>query len=414
MNKVKNILMVIYIFFVLFSLPILPINMTHILGFIANIMLLIKFSHYRNSRYINKNIIKIYVFLFLLLFFNIITALLNVYSVNILSLFSDITHLIINVLPISIYIAWFLRENNKTQRDLFSYIVFACSIQAVLSIISYLSPNIQSTFVNLMISSGFDELLITLSKNRIYGLSTGLTFAMPVLMSFVSVLSLKMSIHYKKRKFLLLFPMIAFSAIINARVSLIIIPIGILLVFFKVKFMKLIPTVILVSLLVFLGYPLLGPESINMKWITDGVNEIKDLVLSGEATGTFDYLLSIEQWRLPSGINLIFGNGYRVMTMNVSGYMSDIGYINDIWFGGMIYIILITSFFMFLVIKIFSKNEINVFFVIFSILTLFITNIKGFIFSFNNFAVLIIIVSVFNIMVKGRTLNNEKNIIHRG
>lgn len=414
MNKVKNILMVIYIFFVLFSLPILPINMTHILGFIANIMLLIKFSHYRNSRYINKNIIKIYVFLFLLLFFNIITALLNVYSVNILSLFSDITHLIINVLPISIYIAWFLRENNKTQRDLFSYIVFACSIQAVLSIISFLSPNIQSTFVNLMISSGFDELLITLSKNRIYGLSTGLTFAMPVLMSFVSVLSLKMSIHYKKRKFLLLFPMIAFSAIINARVSLIIIPIGILLVLFKVKFMKLIPTVILVSLLVFLGYSLLGPESINMNWITDGVNEIKDLVLSGEATGTFDYLLSIEQWRLPSGINLIFGNGYRVMTMNVSGYMSDIGYINDVWFGGMIYIILITSFFMFLVIKIFSKNEINVFFVIFSILTLFITNIKGFIFSFNNFAVLIIIVSVFNIMVKERTLNNEKNIIHRG
>ncbi|MFP3489316.1 hypothetical protein R0K20_17130, partial [Staphylococcus sp. SIMBA_130] len=87
-------------------------------------------------------------------------------------------------------------------------------------------------------------------------------------------------------------------------------------------------------------------------------------------------------------MGVLFGEGERILSSNDSGVRSDIGYINDIWLGGIFYSFLLYVFFLLLIRDIGRYNNENIRigkFLYFLLLgTFIVSNIKGYIFVMNN------------------------------
>src|SRR5699024_10427956 len=149
---------------------------------------------------------------------------------------------------------------------------------------------------------------------------------------------------------------ISFAAIINARTSLIIFMIGILsfLLFQNKKYWTRILLFMTISLLVVL--PVLnGPIVLNTSnqtfvWVINGFNEIVNFISGNSVdSGYFAYITERNVYELPKGLGLLFGTGNRTMGgANYLGVSSDVGYINDIWLGGILFSLIIYGLFVFI------------------------------------------------------------------
>ena len=80
-------------------------------------------------------------------------------------------------------------------------------------------------------------------------------------------------------------------------------------------------------------------------WIGRGLNELINALKGDLNQGYFSYLTNSSKWVFPKGLGAIIGYGVRVMGNNMYGSASDIGVVNDIWFGGVIYTITVYALF---------------------------------------------------------------------
>ena len=76
-----------------------------------------------------------------------------------------------------------------------------------------------------------------------------------------------------------------------------------------------------------------SPNTFN--WLASGFQDLINF-FNGQKTGNFATLSNM--WLFPTGVNAIFGMGFRLYN-NLHGFpRSDIGYVNDMFMGGVIYI----------------------------------------------------------------------------
>ncbi|OUP03365.1 hypothetical protein B5F37_01680 [Drancourtella sp. An210] len=278
--------------------------------------------------------------------------------------------------------------------------------QAVTAIMAFLVPSIQELFITLMISYGYSSSSFeSLSSFRLYGFSPYLTFGTPVIQSVLAVFIL----FFKEKKGIKDYVCVAvifFSAIINARISIIIILVGFftLIISRKVSFRRKIVDCLLYFIVLFcvvrIGTIFLKEYSpLTYEWIIRGINEIEVAIGSGNADkySYITYFTDKNTYRLPDNAwGIIFGEGITVMTgTNAFNMNSDVGYINDIWLGGVLYVVLVYSLFIRMITKIMRNcvpkySQIGLFF-----LLLFpILNIKGItftMFSLSNYLMILYI-----------------------
>lgn len=121
-----------------------------------------------------------------------------------------------------------------------------------------------------------------------------------------------------------------------------------------------------------------------MAWVSNGVDDLLAF-LNGQDNGTDSVSkLTNTMWFLPESLFLLFGTGHTVY--EATGYShSDIGYVNDLWLGGLIGSLLLYIPFIYMFLKAFRSkyHQLDRILVVFLLLSFFIANIKTVIISYN-------------------------------
>ncbi|WP_210563517.1 hypothetical protein [Chromobacterium violaceum] len=242
--------------------------------------------------------------------------------------------------------------------------------------------------IDLLKISNFGDLPI-----RTFGFSRGYTFAMPLYLSLCIAVAIYMKLQYKTKHWLTI-PIFLFAILINARIGLVIVPVIFMLCLVYTKpilRVRLIISACTVLLLFFAGNI---SSSISLKNMNDEagyfsrfLDSIDDLsnLANGKETGTFNDLSKMNI--LPTGFDLITGTGKDVFWGDNAKYPtinSDIGYVNDIFFGGVFFSGLII--FVYLYCFQIKTKEPNLKILSYSlILIMLISNYKGSILNSNEF-----------------------------
>ena len=207
---------------------------------------------------------------------------------------------------------------------------------------------------------------------RVYGITSDYTFGLPIISALVAGITLfenKMG----NRKYIYSI-LIAISTFLNNRTGILIYIIFCLTYFItNIEKNKRIKDMCKIIILIFITAILLNlfVPKVNY-FIMSGIKDFINL-LNGKLTGNFkilDHMLYFPK----KIINILFGLGIRVYGINglkLGYYPSDIGYVNDIFMGGIIYAILLYISIWFVI----NKNNKKTFWLI--IISLLIINFKG-------------------------------------
>ena len=412
--KKYDLFFIVILFFLIYEPPFFNINTLHIIGFISWSYILFNFKDVKETIKIGT-ISKIY-FIFVLFW----TYLSIVITLNGNSILNSLSFLywIFDVIPASIMLTTHFMKKRYSINDFLNILLIVGTMQGIFALIAFLNPDVKNYFVNQLINYGYSTNFYSLSDFRLFGFASNLTFTTPIVQIILAAVSFYLAI-YSNVKYILYTPLLIFSSIINARTSLVIMGVAILsilIVFKKLKLKEIIRFFIIstTSYLIFIygNYFLQERSYGTLNWIKSGYDDIL-LFLKNDTSGSngyFAYVSDSSKYTFPEGLGALFGVGERILGFNSYGVRSDIGYINDIWLGGMLYSILIYLFFMALLLDIYkSKNdeEISKFLFLILLGTLLITNVKGYIIVTNNFTTLFFIIYVF-VATNKKLLNSNK------
>ena len=259
-------------------------------------------------------------------------------------------------------------------------------------------------FVRRMVSYGYTERYLTLAAYRLYGFSNGLTFATPCIQALLAVITFA-RIQTSNKKYLnvicgfLLF----FSAIINARSAFIVAVLGFAVFIIlsryslKSKITILIILPVLIIIIINYGLPLLDQYShVTHKWIVTGIEEIVAFLGGNTLENSyFNYVTNSSKFILPESGKILFGAGYSLLGNDAISFSSDIGYINDMWLGGVVYIILTYSIFLRYMISIAKADDVTIRFIGFLLIVNYLVlNIKGPVFKMNGLTNMLLIIYI--------------------
>lgn len=417
--------LIIFIFFMLYYPPVFSINWIFITSIVAILLLFILKT--RGSKiYIPKTIIKFIVFLILEVLVQTIITLICGYSI--ISSIKVFIYFIALIPSLLLILNICIKEDIRTNR-LINLILIVSLIQSFLSVIAYLNIDFQNWFVEEMIEYGYgDTRFSQLAAFRLYGVATQLSFTTPIVQTFLSLITIFLGLIISK-KYYIFSPFLLFSAIINARISIIMFGVGLFIMliyimfsefkdnylkrFFKVILMTFATLILILLLMSIISYD-------NFKWLVNGTLNAFGINVDTSATYPIgDYFFNMKQYLLPNGVNLFIGTGSITGTPDIA-YSTDIGYVNNIWKYGLFGTIILYSVllkFIYNVKKIeFHKIKIGFFLCFELIAFLLITNIKGDIISMNTFMVLLFIL-IFVIPFTNMASKNsyyEFNKIERG
>lgn len=397
MNK-KELLKLIYINIIIYLFiylpPIFSLSILNILFLISVIHLGIQ---YKSVLLCLKKILNIKNLFLLFFIFLYVIALFIFKNHSFSFIYSNIV-LIVESIVIAIYIAYFFFKNKYDNNKLLLSIVSIGLIQALFAILMFCVRDLQELFIKLCIYRGFDPVPFEQFKNyRFFGFSSELTFTMPIvqiLITYIALIKVKFNIKNQLVLKIIISLLLLFSAIINARISIVILLICFFLYYIftifdkktSLKKKKIVNLIVLSCILgiiiLFLINSIFNIEQLD--WILTSIKEI--LMIFGIKIGSVDeintFSLLFNSIKFPNIKDIWFGLGINIF--NTEFYRSDIGYLNNIWYGGIVYCIAIyTCFLKF----IFSKKKImknDLLFKLILIFVFFISNIKGNVFGVNS------------------------------
>lgn len=214
-------------------------------------------------------------------------------------------------------------------------------IQGVIAILMLLLPTFHNVALHLYYAGNTENLFI--SAKRIYGLSSEYTFTTPIVNGIFGTIAVFFSLK-KSKLYLLYLPIILLLVLLNGRTGLIVFAVGSIIILIKnsENIINLVVLLVFGSLGIYLTFYLLRMFSPDTYiWINSFFSDTSNLI-NGNATGNYTQL----GMQIPHD-NLLFGYGFRIYDLNtiVSNITifqrSDIGYANDLFLGGIIYILLL-------------------------------------------------------------------------
>lgn len=382
-KNIGLILSVVFVFLILYYPPIIRINILHVLA-------LISYYGIYNNRELKTELNYVYAHSKLLLaifVFSLIIFIINDTVSNISGLFLQYFELI----PICIYCNYYISK--KSELGLGDIIIFAAVLQSILSIAAFINPQVQSFFIDQYMRSGFNDIFEKMAGWRMYGYSYILAYSMPIIQSIIASFCVYKAVT-KHIHYMIPVPLIVFSSIINARTGIVIFIVGTITVFlalffsgkknnmFKIAISMFLLTTIPTIMLYMLG------DSETLYWILEGTDDIQNLSTGGtyERTSYFSYATNSANYRLPEGFfSVMFGTGNSTTRGN-SQYLSDVGFINQIWSAGIIGCVMLLIFFLGntkKIIAFYKTGKEAYILTVGSVVILIISNIKGNAFAWN-------------------------------
>ena len=236
-------------------------------------------------------------------------------------------------------VVYMLFEIGYSKKEGICVLINLASIQGIICLLMLAIPSLKNLANRLFInSSSFREGSYILGT-RIFGITSDYTYAFPIVHGLLCGISVFIGLKYNKKYFLTAI-LIFFSVVLNGRTGLLIAIITVLLAavmnFLDRKvggrmiiFIFLLPIVVFFMINILQQYVPLVFRFIMRLFID----------INGK-TGTVDYLLNKGLY-FPKGIGLLFGEGHTVFRAEatINGYTAtDIGFVNDLFMGGFIFV----------------------------------------------------------------------------
>lgn len=249
------------------------------------------------------------------------------------------------LLVIPFFIFLFAQELNYTFKDFLGVLVKIGVIQGIIATLMFVVPGMRDFVFSYIMEPPSEKLARELYRG--YGLANDFYFAVPLFQGLVFVVNSILYILTNEKKYLFYYPFILLSMVMNARVTLVIIPIFFLVIFVlsfyydDLKWIRRMSAIFFILSLIALAaviYFLLNPDKAqSIMWIIEGVlgglgalggdiSQSKTITTIAQEHFHFPHLTS-ELW---------FGKGLVVFENPQSPVRSDLGYIRYIYYGGIL------------------------------------------------------------------------------
>lgn len=217
-------------------------------------------------------------------------------------------------------------------------------IQSLICIGMIIFPSLKEIALDLYYNGRPENIFI--SANRIYGISSDFTFFTPTYHGILCTIAFVYAI-LKKWNYIIYIPFLLINILLNGRIGLVVFIVGVVISVLylllkgksksKVIAYMLFSIIALISILTIAKH--IVPNTFN--WIISGFNDTINFFLDRELSGNYTTLFETMLFTPP---NIIFGEGFRVYAGNALEYgfnSSDIGYVNDLFMGGIVYVIIL-------------------------------------------------------------------------
>ncbi len=285
-----------------------------------------------------------------------------------------------------------LRKKGQEFSCLLDHLLAAGTVMAATVILAYFIPPVQDFFIARMKDYGI-TLAEEMAPFRNFGFAANLSSTASYIQAVLASIALYRGVKEKKVLWLCLFPVLAFSANVNTRAATFFILSGMGAVMVSMFFTGDRKQIIRYAVFAFCAalvalFGLKLCKYVNEEsyfWLRSGVPGFLDFLFmdGAEMTGYFVGLARMSSSDvLPTGWQLIFGTGMGVLGYN-SKYdvNSDVGFVNDLWKGGIVLSACFYALYGRMLWKIFRNRRISrqdgAFFAVLFLLTFVLNNIKG-------------------------------------
>jgi hypothetical protein len=295
------------------------------------------------------------------------------------------------------------------KKDLLIDVVLVGIVACFFTFLSIVNFDVGSYFRNeLLRSSEFTDMI----SFRTFGLSEALTFTYGITQGII--LSLMLLYSNKFKYYLILAPFFLIAVMFNARIGFTPIIIGVILYLifdFNLKFVFKIFAFTITLILIITNITFQPDQVKTIEWGLDFFIQMNDVFTgsSNSNSNTFDALFGYMLVFPETLFEWIFGSGIYIFTIQ-TGPTSDVGYVLQLYYGGIIYLILLflIVFWMLGIIKSYKNHSKSAY--LFSsviVVTTIIVNVKGDIFSTNGYlrlCILLIMYFYYQIKIKGNII----------
>lgn len=416
--KVNLKIVILYLFaFYLLYLP----DFTYLIGingfivlFLFIILFLLKYLVSKKNKYFSlykkKPIFLFIIFTFVSAFYYMIRT--SIAGVDIFDI--DNLRIVQNIIPIfyligCVTIYFELDSLNYQKQQKYKFIINVATIQGIIALAMLLIPSLKNIALNIFYqNSDFNEYI---SQSRLYGICNGdYTYSLQVAHAILALFCLFYSSYYNDKKSLISLVLILLVTFLNGRFGLIVFIVGFIIFILNTMLKTMSPIkiiqIIFSSLLIcIIGYYVIVNYIPNTyKLVTHAISDITSFLETGDSTTEMYELVS--SFRMPPGICFIFGMGYRVFggsgkLFNYNERSSDIGFVNDAYMGGLIYMFLLYYGYAYIIRKITLFTNKKHFERIMSkvlLISMTLANIKGEVFRSQILTTVFIIIIIFMLL----------------
>lgn len=346
-KKLLRIFVYVYTFFVIYMPRISDLFFgvqieifSVILLMFTSILWIIKCKSKNNLFKINKHVLWLFSGIIISSAYFSIRAIIGSYDIRLMQnlfVLVQIVHVLI--------ITDLMKYLNFTAEKMIRTLLNLALLQGIITLLMIIFPNLKEIALSLYYVNLEENIFI--SRMRIYGISGDYTFFTPIYHGLLSGIALFYSV-YRSKKYFLYLPFILLVILMNGRFGILVFLLApiILAVYLLVKGKVNIRalrisfyTILVIGIGVFV-IRLVAPYTYD--WIVSGVMEVFNLVIYGEKIGNVDVLR--DMLHFPKGVGFFWGEGHRIIGRDgrALGYTpSDIGYVNDMFMGGVVYVFIL-------------------------------------------------------------------------
>lgn len=296
---------------------------------------------------LNRYVILLMSFVLISSFWLMTVQILNNISIESFADYRFIQNNIINILIIHCaFIIDKLKKRGFSKDQALEVLFKLAALQGIYSLLSLMLPSLRDVSIMLYnATGGTNEFVIAA---RVFGISSDFTYGTPIYHGLLGALAVFMAIKRSKIKYLYYALPIFMVCFLNGRTGIFIFllttSIFILREYLSVRHLKRLIgsfvalVLVLLTMLAFTAQVSPSTYVFIQSFISDTTN-----LTEGNTTGNYDILLS-EIRKVPEGMGLLFGTGIRVYEQDATGplgFRTDIGYTNDLFLGGLVFIVIL-------------------------------------------------------------------------
>lgn len=314
------------------------------------------------------------------------------------------------LLPISILVLFINTNNNGNKLEYEFWKILLCigCVASTITVVCVLNPTI-GDYVRYELMYTEKDSALYLYTFRGFGFSDSLTYSYGVIQGIMLVFGIRFFSEHKWVSVFYIFLLI--SIILNARTGLVIVFVGICCYLISYRRFSAVLTVGVLLYIFAAALPIMlsNFDSSTVQWLAEFMREVNGVTSSRSITGSDTANTLINEMAVwPDDIyEWILGKGFIIYRTTEKN--SDVGYFQQLNYGGLIYIFLIIRLLSFMYSRL-KKYSVELFIILFFFAVFLVANLKGnYIFDSGAFRLMVLVYMFYILKPYYTTLDERKN-----